>query len=102
VKYANANNIPFFAMTGAHGAIKSLGDIENGIEIWLHRLDSVSIAPNGNTATFGGGILSKKVTDTLWAHGKQTGQLLCSPRKIATGKVQAGTDSHRARSHWRL
>jgi FAD/FMN-containing dehydrogenase len=73
VKYANARNIPFVALNGGHGAITTLGRVQNGIEIWLRRLDSISIADNGRTATFGGGALSKEVTDTLWAKGKQTG-----------------------------
>ncbi|KAJ5892521.1 hypothetical protein N7504_009212 [Penicillium tannophilum] len=72
VKYANANNLPFLAYNGGHGSIETLGAIENGIEIWLGKLDSVSIAEDGQTATFGGGVKSKQVTDALWAAGKQT------------------------------
>jgi FAD/FMN-containing dehydrogenase len=74
VKYANANNIPFLAVNGGHGAITTVGKVKNGIEIWLNQLDSVSISEEGDTATFGGGILTKKITDALWAAGKQTGK----------------------------
>lgn len=61
-------------MNGGHGAITTVGKVQHGIQIWLNRLDSVEISEQGDTATFGGGILSKKITDTLWAAGKQTGK----------------------------
>lgn len=48
--------------------------MKSGVEIYLDQLDSVSIAKDGKTATIGGGILSKQVTDKLWAAGKQTGK----------------------------
>ena len=73
MKYANENNLPFLAYNGGHGAIQSLAGVENGIQIWLNRLNSVSIASDGQTATFGGGVKSKHVTDALWDAGKQTG-----------------------------
>jgi hypothetical protein len=74
VKYASANNISFLAYTGGHGAIAGLDKICNGIQISLTKLNSVTISEKGDTATFGGGILSKKITDTLWKAGKQTGK----------------------------
>lgn len=74
VKYASANNISFLAYTGGHGAIAGLDKICNGIQISLTKLNSVTISEKGDTATFGGGILSKKITDTLWEAGKQTGK----------------------------
>ncbi|KAL1969230.1 hypothetical protein VTN77DRAFT_484 [Rasamsonia byssochlamydoides] len=61
VKYANASNIPFIAVNGGHGAITSLGKVHHGIEIWLNQLNSVTISPTGDTATFGGGILTKTI-----------------------------------------
>jgi hypothetical protein len=48
--------------------------MDHGIEIYLNQLDSVEIAEDGNTATFGGGTIAKNVTDALWAAGKQTGE----------------------------
>jgi hypothetical protein len=74
VNFANKMNLPFLAFNGAHGAITTLGKMENGIEIYLNQLSSVEIAEDGNTAKFGGGIMSKNVTDALWAAGKQTGE----------------------------
>jgi FAD/FMN-containing dehydrogenase len=54
--------------------------IENGIEICLDDLDSVSIVDNGQTATVGGGALSEHITDALWEKGKQkiTGLYECT------------------------
>lgn len=74
VKFANQKNLPFLAFGGAHGAITTLGKMSNGIEIYLNQLSSVEIAEDGQTATFGGGIMAKNVTDSLWAAGKQTGK----------------------------
>lgn len=46
----------------------------SGIEIYLAQLNTVEIAKDGKTAKIGGGILSKNLTDALWAAGKQTGE----------------------------
>lgn len=50
--------------------------MDNGIQIVLSKLNSVKIASDGKSATIGGGIKSKALTDALWAAGKQTGILL--------------------------
>ncbi|KAI3332370.1 FAD-binding domain-containing protein [Xylariaceae sp. AK1471] len=72
VKYANTQSISYLTVNGGHGAITTLGKLQNGIEIWLHRLSSVEIAVDGRTAKIGGGTLTKTITDALWAQGKQT------------------------------
>lgn len=64
--------MPFLAYNGAHGAITTLGRMQGGIEIWLKQLSGVVISEDGTTATIGGGTISKRVTDDLWAAGKQT------------------------------
>lgn len=74
VKFANEHDMAFLAVNNGHGAITTVGKLQNGIQIWMRQLDSVSIAEDGQTATFGGGILAKTVTDELWAAGKQTGE----------------------------
>jgi hypothetical protein len=74
VKYANERELPFLTFNGAHAAITTLGKMDHGIEIYLNQLSTVEIAKDGKTATFGGGIMSKNVTDVLWAAGKQTGK----------------------------
>lgn len=76
VKYANANDIPFLAVNTGHGALASLGGIQHGIEIWLDQLDSIAIAEDGKTATFGGGVKSGMIIDALWEAGKQTGMFI--------------------------
>ncbi|KAI0889717.1 putative FAD-dependent oxygenase [Annulohypoxylon maeteangense] len=72
VQYANKENLPILAFNGAHAAITTLGRMQGGIEIYLGQLSSVSIAPDNQTVTVGGGTLSKAVTDTLWSAGKET------------------------------
>ncbi|KAH8887629.1 FAD-binding domain-containing protein [Thozetella sp. PMI_491] len=72
IKYANSQDLPFLAYNGLHGAITTLGKMTSGIEIYLGQLSSVNIAEDGQTVTIGGGTMSKLVTDTLWAAGKQT------------------------------
>jgi hypothetical protein len=74
VKFANQYNVPFLAYNGAHAAITTLGKMDCGIEIFLNQLNTVEIAEGGTTATFGGGIQSINVTNSLWAAGKQTGE----------------------------
>ncbi|KAJ6436729.1 FAD binding domain-containingprotein [Purpureocillium lavendulum] len=72
VKFANRIQVPFLAYNGAHGAMTTLGRMQGGIEISLKQLSGVVISKDGRTATIGGGTMSKKVTDDLWAAGKQT------------------------------
>ncbi|KAM3427267.1 hypothetical protein NHJ13734_009045 [Beauveria thailandica] len=72
VKFANNEKLPFLAVNGGHGAILTQGNMKNGIEIWLNKLNTIELANDRETATIGGGALSKMVTDTLWQAGKQT------------------------------
>ncbi|KAI8632202.1 putative FAD-dependent oxygenase [Xylariaceae sp. FL1651] len=71
VKYANENNMSYLAVTGGHGAITTQANMQNGIEIWMTRLNTVEVIDE-KSARIGGGALSKTVTHTLWAAGKQT------------------------------
>jgi len=61
------------AYNGHHGTLTTLGRMDYGIEIYLPQLNTISIAKNENLVTIGGGTNSKKLTDALWAAGKQTG-----------------------------
>ncbi|KAI1827430.1 FAD binding domain protein [Xylaria intraflava] len=72
VQYANSQNISYLAVNGGHGAITTVGKLQNGIEIWMHQLSSVKVSSDGKSATIGGGTLSKTVIEDLWAAGKQT------------------------------
>jgi pyruvate/2-oxoacid:ferredoxin oxidoreductase beta subunit len=47
----------------------------SGIEIHLSQLNNISISADGTTATIGGGVISHNLTETLWAAGKQTGNV---------------------------
>lgn len=55
-----------------------MGKMKFGIQIYLPRLNTVSIAKDGRTATVGGGTNAKNLTDALWAAGKQTGMFYLS------------------------
>lgn len=43
----------------------------------MESFDEVELSSDGQTARIGGGTLSKKITDTLWAKGKQTVTGVC-------------------------
>ncbi|KAI1359867.1 putative FAD-dependent oxygenase [Xylaria arbuscula] len=70
VKYANEKNLLYIAVSGGHGAIITESRVKNGIEIWMHQLNTVDIGEG--TARIGGGALTKTVTHALWDAGKQT------------------------------
>ncbi|OBT70377.1 hypothetical protein VE03_00112 [Pseudogymnoascus sp. 23342-1-I1] len=72
IKFANNKSLPFLATNGVHGSITTLGQMTYGIEISLKQLNTIKIAADGQTVTIGGGVMSKNVTDTLWAARKQT------------------------------
>jgi hypothetical protein len=73
VKFAAERDIPILAYNGHHGTLTSLGKMDHGIQIYMPQLNTISIAKNKKSATIGGGTNSKKLTDALWAAGKQTG-----------------------------
>ena len=75
VKFANQHNKAYLAVNNRHGANKGIGKLQNRIQILMSQLNSVQVAADGKTATFGGGVLAKQVTDGLWAAGKQTGRI---------------------------
>lgn len=41
----------------------------------MRGMNRISIAADGQSATLGGGLTSKEITDYLWKRGKQTGEL---------------------------
>jgi len=61
-------------MSGGHGATNALAEVTQGIEIWMRQLNSITITSGGETATMGGGVLAKEITDALWQAKKQTGK----------------------------
>jgi hypothetical protein len=50
-----------------------LGKLKQGLNIYMRKMNSTTVAADGRSATFGGGILGLEVRDALWAAGKQTG-----------------------------
>ncbi|KAI0201500.1 putative FAD-dependent oxygenase [Astrocystis sublimbata] len=72
VLQANECELPILAYNGVHGAITTLGQMDNGIAISLNKLSNVTLAKDGETVTILGGTMSKTVTDTLLEAGKQT------------------------------
>ncbi|KAK1918164.1 hypothetical protein P3342_000884 [Pyrenophora teres f. teres] len=76
VAYANKNSIPILAKNGGHGSIRGLGDVKDGIQITLARLNGIKIHDN-NTVTVQGGALTYEVRDALWKEKKQTTTGVC-------------------------
>lgn len=74
--------MPFLALSGGHGAIKTVGKMKGGIQIWMHQLNSVEISEDGTQAKIGGGAKTKEVVDALWAGEKQTVTGLCECTSI--------------------
>lgn len=73
IRFADAFNMPFLAITGGHGETWDLGNVENGIGISMRGMAYVRISDDGRTATIGGGTQSGEVIAALWAKGKQAG-----------------------------
>ncbi|ORX97112.1 hypothetical protein BCR34DRAFT_607410 [Clohesyomyces aquaticus] len=72
IKYANAHNYPFLAISGTHGTPSTLNNVRDGIGIWLRDMNSVKIHQDGTSAKIQGGIENGKLIRDLWARGKQT------------------------------
>ncbi|KAK6073257.1 FAD-dependent oxygenase [Seiridium cupressi] len=72
VRYANRHAIAFVATTGLHGGTTTLGKLQQGINIRMRKMNCTSIAADGYSATFGGGILGLEVKNDLWAVAKET------------------------------
>ena len=82
VRYANANERPFLAISGKHGNNNYAGKVKRGVGINLRKLNSVEIGKDGRSATIGGGIVTKELIDALWEDGKMSSMLclLCLAR----------------------
>jgi hypothetical protein len=68
--------------------------MDHGIQIYLPKLNTLSISTDQTLVTVGGGINSKTLTDALWAAGKQTGKSGC-----ITALSQAATKQLKSRVH---
>lgn len=99
VKFANKYSVPFLATNGVHGSITSLGKFNQGIEIKLTKLNSVTISTDGKTAEIGGGVISHDLTATLWKSNKQAGM---SFFHWTTSRLQELMRTDYKHSHWNL
>jgi FAD/FMN-containing dehydrogenase len=54
-----------------------LGNLQNGVQINLRKLNSAIISAEDTFVTVGGGIISDELRDMLWAANKQTTHGLC-------------------------
>ncbi|EDU41326.1 GlcD FAD FMN-containing dehydrogenase [Pyrenophora tritici-repentis] len=70
VTLANRFNIPFLAISGAHGWTKSLNKLPYGIQINMRKLNTTTLSQDGKTAMVGGGTLQYEITRALFAKGK--------------------------------
>ncbi|KAM0717478.1 hypothetical protein Q7P37_007330 [Cladosporium fusiforme] len=84
VRWANSVDLPFLAISGAHGSTGSLGRFKAGVGIWMRELRSIDVLDDGpgasGKARIGGGVLSGEVVRELWEKGKMavTGACECT------------------------
>ena len=75
VKFARKYNIDFLAINRGHGTTEALSNVKHGIQINLRQLRDITIAPDGQSATLGGGVFNDDVVNALAAVGKASGKL---------------------------
>jgi FAD/FMN-containing dehydrogenase len=75
--FAKKYDIPFLAVSGAHGWTDILNRFPYGIQVNMRQLNTVTVDKGGKTATIGGGALQWEVVRALFAKGKQAGRSLC-------------------------
>ncbi|KAI3390594.1 hypothetical protein diail_9111 [Diaporthe ilicicola] len=90
IRYANAFNRPFLAITGGHGETWDLGNVRNGIGISTRGMVYVHISDDGRSATIGGGTQSGEVIGALWARGKQAVTTACDCAGIVSPMLGGG------------
>ncbi|KAL8936848.1 MAG: hypothetical protein Q9216_004715 [Gyalolechia sp. 2 TL-2023] len=80
VQFANAKKIPFLAVNRGHGTTTDMNNLHYGLNIYLRNLNSITIAPDGKSATMGGGVYGDQVIRYLAANGKvaATGSCTCT------------------------
>ncbi|KAI4702660.1 hypothetical protein J4E89_010382 [Alternaria sp. Ai002NY15] len=78
ILYANANDKPFHAISGAHATTTYLNNITNAVGIFMRGMNDIFIVDDGDTALIQGGILNGDVIDFLGLHDKQTMTTACA------------------------
>ncbi|KAI3322751.1 Glucooligosaccharide oxidase [Xylariaceae sp. AK1471] len=66
---ARSINLPLLATGGRHAVSKTLGEVDEGIEIDLSALNSVSVDAKAGTLTVGGGTRFKQIYDPVYDAG---------------------------------
>lgn len=82
IQLSNKFELPWLAVSGRHGGIRSLSKLDAGVQINLDHLDQLVINSDGKTVTIGGGMTTKRITDALWEQGKWTGMYLLKARNV--------------------
>ncbi|KAL2286055.1 hypothetical protein FJTKL_07293 [Diaporthe vaccinii] len=90
IRFANAFNRPFLAITGGHGETWDLGNVRNGIGISMRGLAYIHVADDGRSATIGGGTQSGEVIAALWSMGKQAVATACDCAGIISPMLGGG------------
>ncbi|KAG8167743.1 hypothetical protein KVR01_003432 [Diaporthe batatas] len=87
---SNTYELPWLAVSGRHGGIRSLGKLKAGVQVNMAHLDSLVISADGETASIGGGMLSGEVTSALWDKGKWTTTGSCECTSLAGPMLGGG------------
>lgn len=74
VRWANKHSLPFLAVGGAHGFLKTLGRMQGGIAISFIKMKGIEINPRGDSAELQPGLTNGELVRYLWPRGKQTGE----------------------------
>ncbi|KAI4117113.1 MAG: hypothetical protein LQ345_002587 [Seirophora villosa] len=75
VKLANMLGVPFLAVNRGHGSTIDMSRCRHGVNIYIHSLDSIEFAEDGQSAIFGGGVYGDQVIRSLAVRGKATSLL---------------------------
>ncbi|KAI0861222.1 hypothetical protein F4860DRAFT_503352 [Xylaria cubensis] len=90
VKLAASHGFQFLATGGRHGYGTTLGNLQNGVEIDLSRLNKVSINKSAGTMTIGGGTTFADVVHPVYEAGFQTPTGSCSCPGMVGVTIGAG------------
>ena len=69
--------LPFLAVSGAHGWTSTLNGVHRGIQINMRKLNSLQVNADGKTATVGGGVMQYEIpSGSLNTESKQVSMKL--------------------------
>lgn len=80
IKFANANQLPFLAVSGGHGWTNDISKVRGGVQINMRRMNSISLSEDKKTATVGGGTLQEEIVKELASKNRLAGTSSLSPR----------------------